>query len=261
MSRFKEAHAAFPKSAEIAFSLGQEYEGIGDAESMFGLFDSVLFPNISARYALAESRYAYLWGDLQRAVSYIEPVLEAHFQFGIADDTFLWMRGMPFFSETWHYMAAFAELTGDLGSLETLTEKAASDLRDCDLTILSNFLSCMKQNDFSRYEAYLNHETGYERTKAAVIHARRQNEYSKAQEILGSVRLEDKDFPWLNDILLLANCEAAHRFNLQAEAELKERFLLRQQLLSEPNHAVSFRLLEYQELLKPIYQARRHAAT
>jgi tetratricopeptide (TPR) repeat protein len=257
MLRFKEAHAAFPKSGEIAFSLGQEYEGVGDVESMFELFDSVLFPNISAQYALMQSRYSYLWGDLQRAVFYIQPVLEAHFQLGIADDTFLWMRGMPFFSQTWAYMAAFAELTGDLENLEALTEKAISDLKDCDLTYLTDFLFSMKQNDFSKYEAFLNHGTGYQRTRAAVIRAHRQNEYSNAQEVLGSVALGEKDFSWLNDILLLGHCEAAHRLHPQAEAQLIERFLLRQQLLFEPDHAVNFRLLEYQELLKPIYQARR----
>jgi tetratricopeptide (TPR) repeat protein len=256
MLRFKEAHEAFPKSAEIAFSLGQEYEGVGDVDSMFKLFDSALFPNISARYALMQSRYSYLWGELQRAVFYIQPILDAHFRLGIADDTFLWMRGMPFFTQTWAYMAAFAELTGDFGSLEALTEKAVSDL-ECNPTYLTDFLSCMKQNDFSRYEAYPDCGTGYERTRAAVIHAQRQEEYPKAQEILESVKLAEDDFPWLNDILLLARCEAAHRFDPKAEAELVDRFLLRQQLLFEPDNAVNFRLLEYQELLKPIYQARR----
>jgi tetratricopeptide (TPR) repeat protein len=260
MSRFIEAHAAFPKSADIAFSLGQEYEYVGDVKSMFGLFDAALFPNISARYAIAQSRYAYLWGDLQRAISYIDPILEAHFQYGIADDTFLWIRRMPFFSQTWAYIAAFAEETGDLERLEAVTQRAAS-LEHYDVSYLADFLSCMKSKNFSRYETFLDRGTGYERTRAAVIRALRENEYSKAQEVLGSVKLADNDFPWLQDILLLASCEAAHRCKPEAEAELLERFFRRQPLLFEPDHAVNFRLLEYQELLKRIYQARPHART
>lgn len=261
MSRFLEAHAAFPSSARIAFSLGQEYEYVGDVESMFGFFDRGLFPKLPAQYALAQSRYAYLWSDLHRAISYVEPVLNAHFQLGIADDTFLWIRRMPSFSQTWAYMAAFAEVTGNLETLEEMTQRAASHLKDFDVSFLSDFLSCMKRKDFSRYEAFLSRGTGYERTRAAVMHALRQKGYSQALEVLGSVRLADNDFPWLNDILLLANCEAAHRCEPSAEAELLERFFGRQPLLFEPDHAVSFRLLDYQESLKRIYQARRRSMT
>lgn len=260
MSRFIEAHAASPRSARIAFSLGQEYEHVGDTEAMFGLFDRAVFPSLPARQALWQSRYAYLWGDLTRAVSYVEPVLEAHFQLGNADDTFLWIRGMPFFSETWAFMAAFAELMGDLDRLDAMTQRAASELKDIDVSYLTDFVSCMKTKDFSRYEAFLNRGTGYERTRAAAIHASRQNEYSEAQETLASVKLADNDFPWLADILLLVSCEAAHRCEPNAEADLLEKFFRRQQLLFEPHHAVNFRLLQYQELLKPIYQARRRAA-
>jgi tetratricopeptide (TPR) repeat protein len=259
MSRFIEAHAAFPNSAMIAFSLGQEYEYVGDVESMFALFDGALFPKLPALHALAQSRYAYLWGDIQRAISYVEPILEVHFQLGNADDTFLWIRRMPFFSQTWAYMAAFAELSSDLTPLEAMTQRAAAELKDSDVSHLTEFLSCMQKKDFSTYEANLNYGTGYERTRAAVIHALRQTEYSKAKDVLDSVKIADNDFPWLNDILLLAHCEAAHRFDSKAEAELQEQFLLRQPLLFEPDHAVNFRLLEYQESLKRIYQARRSA--
>ena len=260
MARFLEAHAAFPQSATIAFSLGQEYENVGDVDSMFTLFDGAMFPNLPANHAFAQSRYAYLWGDIQRAISYIDPVLKVHFQLVIADDTFLWIRRMPFFSQTWAFMAAFAELTGDLDSLEALTQKAASELKDFNSAHLTEFLSGMKAHDFKRYESFLNRGTGYERTRAAVIRSLRESQFSKAQEILRSVPLADNDFPWLNDILLLAECEAAHRLEPNAEAELVERFLLRQPLLFEPDHAVNFRLLRYQENLKPIYQQRRRVA-
>ena len=257
MSRFKEAYAAFPKSAIIAFSLGQEYEFVGNIQSMFELFDSARFPNISARHALAESRYAYLWGDIDRAASYVEPIIEAYFELGIADDTFLWLRGLPFFSQTWAYVAAFAELRDSLEELEILTQRAISQLKDVELSPLADFVACMKNKDFSRYARTPNYGTGYERTRAAVILSLQQMEYSKAREILDSVKLAQNDFRWLDDILLLANCEAAHRCEPNTEAELVQKFFGRQALLFEPDHAVNFRLLEYQELLKPLYQARR----
>lgn len=257
MSRFLEAHAAFPQSARIAFSLGQEYEYIGDPASMFRCFDGALFPGGPARQALWQSRYAYLWGDIRRAAAYIQPVLEAYFSLGIADDTFLWMRGMPFFSETWGFMAAFAELTGDLEPIEDLTQRAASDLRDINVSSLAEFLACMRNKDFSQYEGSSDDGTGYERARAAVIQALRQTHYSEAEQILSSVKFSGKDFPWLQDILLLGTCEAAHRCEPSAEPELVQQFFNRQRFLFEPHHAVNFRLLAYQELLRPVYQTRR----
>ena len=158
-------------------------------------------------------------------------------------------------------MAAFAEVTGNLEALEAMTQTAASQLKEFDVSYMASFLLCMKKKDFSRYEEFLNRGTGYERVRAAVIYALRQNEYSRAQEVLDSVRLADDDFPWLNDMLSLAKCEAAHRCEPSAEAELLEGFFQSQPLLFEPDHAVNFRVLEYQELLRPIYQARRRGTT
>lgn len=149
-ARFAEAHSKFRNSAMIAFSLGQEYEYIGDTARMFGLFDRYRFPALPASHALAESRYAYLWGDIDRAVSYVEPVLEMHFKLGIADDTFLYIRGMPFFGQTWAYLAAFYELRRDLSALETITERAASGLKDYDVSTQRRFLESLRTGDFSQ---------------------------------------------------------------------------------------------------------------
>ncbi len=257
--RFLKAHALFPHSAMIAFSLGQEHEYIGDTASMFDLFDRTSFPKLPASHALAQSRYAYLWGDINRAIAYVEPILEMHCQLGIADDTFLYIRRMPSFGQTWAYMAAFHELQGDLSRLEAITQNAAAHLQHDDLSQYVDFLSCMKAKDFSRYATRIQHGTSYERVSAAVILSLGEKSYLHARDILDSVQLPDSDSPWLHDILLVAKCEAAHRCEPSAEPELVERFFLHQPLLFEPDHAVNFRILGYQEHLKPLYQARRRA--
>jgi hypothetical protein len=241
----------------ITFSLGQEHEYIGDTATMFALFDRARFPRVPASYALAQSRYAYLWGDIERALSYVEPVLEMHYKLVIADDTFLYMRGMPFFSQTWAYMAAFCELKGDLARLEAVTENAASRLKDYDSSRLKYFLSCMRTGDFSAYAAHPNGGTGYERAKAAVILSLRASSLDLAHEVLEGVQFAANDFPWLGDMILLARCEANHRFDPSAEPALVESFFLRQPLLFEPDHAVNFRVVSYQETLKQLYQSRR----
>jgi hypothetical protein len=52
----------------------------------------------------------------------------------------------------------------------------------------------------------------------------------------------------------------ANRFgDLETEAALQESFLKRQPLLFEPDHAVTFQLIDYQERLKEIYRRSRAA--
>jgi hypothetical protein len=111
-ARFRAAREACPTSSVIAFSLGQEHEARGEPALMFELFDACRFPKVPASHALVQARYAYLWDDLSRAESYIEPIFEAYWSLGIVDDTFLYIRGLPFFTQTWAYLAAFLELGG-----------------------------------------------------------------------------------------------------------------------------------------------------
>ena len=256
-ARFAEAHSKFPSSATIAYSLGQEYEYNGDPATMFGLFDRYRFPAIPASHALAESRYAYLWGDIGRALSYVEPVLEMHFKLGLADDMFLHMRGMPFFSQTWDYLAAYYELRGDLSALEAITERAASRLKDYDVSAQKRFLESLRTGDFSQYSATPNYGTASERARAAVILTQHSATLDGANSFLDAVQFSARDFPWLSDVVLLARCEAAHRLDPAVEPALIDSFFTRQPLLFEPDHALNFRVLAYQEYLKQLYQSRR----
>jgi hypothetical protein len=164
---------------------------------------------------------------------------------------------MPFFGQTWAYLAAFLEVQGDLSKLETATRTAASRLKDIDLSPQRDLLSCMRSKDSAPYAARLHSGTGYERARAAVIVSHTEDTFMRALEVLDSVRFGDNDFPWLGEMLLLAKCEAAHRCQASAETGLMESFFIRQPLLFEPDHAVNFRVLEYQESLKRIYRSRR----
>jgi hypothetical protein len=257
--RFQEARAACPDSGRIAFSLGQEYEQRAEPESMFALFDAHRFPTIPSGYALAQARYAYLWSDVTRARSYVEPILEAHWKLRIADDTFLYLRGMPFFGQTWAYWAAFRELSGDLAAFEKETEEVASKVTDYDVTPMLELIRSIRSNDFSQYVREPRRGTGYERTRAAVLLSKILKTKADAMAALDDVQLGEDDCPWLGDIVLLARAEAAARWNDPVADELCAEFLRRQPLLFEPDHAFNFRLLEWQERLKARYQENKRA--
>ncbi|HTH48724.1 MAG TPA: tetratricopeptide repeat protein, partial [Candidatus Limnocylindria bacterium] len=124
--RFKRAADLFPDSARISFLLGQEHEFRGDTEAAFGQFDRAVFPAIPAAYSLMAARYAYLWDELDRGIEYLRPIFDAYVKLGIGDDHFVFTRGLPFFSQTWGYLACFRYLKSDPGSLLQETESMAT---------------------------------------------------------------------------------------------------------------------------------------
>jgi len=253
------ARDACPDSGQIAFSLGQEFEFRADSNKMFSLFDECRFPKVPASYALAQARYAYLWSDLERAKSYIEPILDAYWKLRIADDTFLYMRGLPFFGQTWAYLAAFLELQGRLDELETRTAAAASRISDFNFEPTMKFLKAVRSDDYSPYLQEPRRGTAYERTLAAVLLAARARTYADAAAKLEAVALTENDFPWLADILLLAKCVNAYRLTGHDDDALVTAFFEKQPLLFEPDHAFNFRGLWDQERLKLRYRAQRSA--
>jgi len=269
LCRFQQGHAECPDSSNIAFSLGQEYEFIGDIVKMLAVFDGVKFPKVPAVYALAQARYAYLWGRLEHALAYTIPLLDAYYELKIADDHFVYVRGLPFFGETWAYIGAFLELKNDLKQLSTITAEAEQKLSDFDFSYLRDFIACIHSADFTNHMEHLREQisdqtqhqipTGTQATKIALLSAQSASQSDAAFEHLHNIEIAQNDFPWLSDMLLLGQCEVANRFNLPNANELGDEFVRRQALLFEPNHAFNFRMLAYQETLKPRFQRLRLA--
>jgi tetratricopeptide (TPR) repeat protein len=271
MKRFTEAFEKFPDCAMIRFSLGQEYEYVGNVKRMTELFDSCLFPELPAIYALWQSRYAYLWNQFDKGLEYLQPVIDAYFELKVADDNYLHMRGMPFFGDTWACLGAIYELMGRLDEFREFTLRASQHLSECRFDRLLSFIDSVFTGDFSAVVSYLRESakematiggpTGYHNMTAAVIRAEMEPDTSIGEKLLDAIKLTDRDFPWLEDIRTLARCSLAHRVgDVERERKLQNDFLQRQRLLFEPNHVFDFRLVAYQERLKPHYwQARQPA--
>ncbi len=266
--RFQEGLRECPDSALILFSLGQEHEFRGETQEMFDCFGRALFPRVPSRYALAEARYAYLWGRTDRGWSYLEPLIRVYLDLKILDTTFLFIRGLPFFQQTWGYLAAFSQIDEDFGRLDDLTRRAESKCHDLDFEYLKAELEGFRSGDFSALKERLrlsiqkshsaNLPSGYQALRLNVLLAQESEDVGEANRILDSVGLASNDFPWLGDMRLLAKCQQAHRAgDVGQEAELRARFMARQPLLFEPDNAISFNLLRYQEGLKNDYRGAR----
>jgi tetratricopeptide (TPR) repeat protein len=267
-TRFQEGVKQCPDSAILLFSLGQEYEFRGNVDDMIRCFDRAIFPSVPAQYALAEARYAYLWNRNDKGWFYVEALMPAYLKLKILDTTFLYIRGMPFFEQAWAYLAAFSQTTGDFDRLSKITEKVAAECSDCDFEYLKAELEAFRYGEFSPLKAKWrsliedarqhNWPSGYQSLRLNILLAQETRDIEEAARLLDSVTLSDKDFPWLDDMRLLAKCEQAHKTsNNTLELDLRSRFLARQPLLFEPDHAINFNLLKYQESLKPDFHKTR----
>jgi len=268
LSRFKEGYKRFPKSALIRFSLGQQYIRSHDIENGFALFEECGFPEIPREYALAQARYAYLWNRYDEGRQFISPFLKAYKKLKILDDLYLYVRGLLLFGEWWSYLAAFSVLSGQWEELEDVTQYVIKKCHDYDFDTLQVELAAHRDDKPELLIPPLEKRlagipagrfpTGSIRMNIAVAKARAASTLGAAEEALDSVELAEHDFPWLKDICTLAKSQAAHRFNQPAlEHEHVAAFLVRQPMLFEPNIALDFHLLRYQEQLKPLYQRNK----
>ena len=260
--RFRNGLIQCPDSSEIKFSLAQEYIFLGQPEKAFPLFDECLFPRVPREFALAMSRYAYLFSDHERGIKYLEKFFDMYKEVKILDDHFLYIRGLPFFSVSWSHLAAHSILSGNEDRLKQITSDMEKVCHDHNFETLykeleglitgnfSNLISSLVENrrELVKYSA----PTGYTDIRIAVLESFNRKSYPEALDVLDTVRLSKNDFPWLEDMRVLAKAEAAHRFeDTEAENKWLGIFLSKQAMLFEPDHAVSFGLLKYQELLKP----------
>jgi hypothetical protein len=266
-ARFSEGHDACPRSEQIAFSLGQEYEARGEPDRMLKLFKACTFPRVSAQRLLTAARYCYLWNMLDHASGFLEPIRAAYFQLGIADDHFLFMRGLPFFGQTWSCFLCFSVVQGDLTNVEKLTVAARQKLKDFGFSHLEVMLRCYRNRSFSeKIEALAddlrntdpNVPQGYSKTQLACLRAVATQDPVEAGQHLDAVSLGAQDFSWLGDVLLVHRAWLAGRANRNEEEErLLNQFFTKQPLLLEPDHAANFALIPYQEKLKIRYQSQR----
>jgi hypothetical protein len=265
LNRFKQAQERFPRSAKIRFSLGQQYERTRDIEKAFELFSACTFPDVPREFALSQARYAYLWDRHDAGREFIRPFFTAYKDLKILDDHFLYVRGLPFFGTAWSWLAAFSVLSGDWEELESLTRFVTRHCHNYDFDELKMELRAHQERKpellitpLQKRLEWLSQShlpAGYITMNIAIAKGRTSPTASDAESALNGVELTGQDLPWLEDIRILARAEIAARFG-QPDAERThiEIFLKRQPLLLEPDIALTFHLLEYQERLKPLYR-------
>ena len=126
---FEEGVRSFPTSAWLNYGLGQEYEAQGRIDEMAACFRHVRLEPVGSPTVLAMARYYYLWSRFEHGQRVIQPIFDRYYELKIADDMFLYMRGLPMFDESFGYRATFARLAGKLDHARLELVRARSELR------------------------------------------------------------------------------------------------------------------------------------
>ena len=265
---FEEGVRQFPASGWLNYGLGQEYEALGRIDDMAACFRHVRLEQVGSPTVLAIARYYYLWNRFEHGQRVIQPIFDLYYDLKIADDMFLYMRGLPMFDEAFGYRATFARLAGKVDQARWELARAKSELSDLDVDRLELDLEATASGKWGPVLADLERvlksldartPTGQLKMKRAILRARVATTIEAAVAELDAVQVTSDDHAWLEDIQTLARAELFRRFQMpdREEAALSE-FWPRQALLFEPNHAFHFGFIDYQETLKPHYQSHRN---
>ena len=107
----------------------------------------------------------------------------------------------------------------------------------------------------NKYFQSIKEENGYTQMRMNFLLAQSVTIEEEALQLIAINELSENDFQWPENIRLLAKCEVASRFgNQKLEKQFQTEFFKRQPQLVEPDLALDFFLLDYQEKLKKIYQ-------
>jgi hypothetical protein len=218
---------------------------------------------------LAMARYYYLWNRFELGQQSIQPIFDTYYELKIADDTFLYIRGLPMFDVSFGHRAAFAKLGGRLEQARSELARARKELSDVTFERDELDLEATATGKWGPVLAYLESllptidarmPTGRLRMKRALLRSRPAITIEAALAELDAVALTANDHAWLEDIRTLARAELFHRFGLpdREQSELS-KFWPRQAMLFEPNHAFYFGFIDYQETLKPRYRSQRRS--
>jgi hypothetical protein len=178
---FEEGVQQFPASGWLNFGLGQEYETQGRIDEMAARFQRVRLEHVGKGGVLAIARYYYLWNRFELGQQAIQPIFDRYYELKIADDMFLYMRGLPMFDESFGYRATFAQLTGNLEPARSELARARAELSDLSVerheldleaTATGNWEAVLVDLDALLKSLDARMPTGQLRMKRAVLRAR-----------------------------------------------------------------------------------------
>jgi tetratricopeptide (TPR) repeat protein len=260
VSAYEEGLRRHPDSSVMHCIVGRLLEEEGRFDEALPHFRSVRLDG-GGQAVVAAARYCNLWDAFEDSAALYSQIFSAYFDLGIADDQFLYTRGLPFFSHAYRALAGVLVLSGrgdEARSLLDDSEARLSDLQGTEYERLTLEATLGAPAGLLEHLSRAARSDGLEAMRLATWRARRTGGRAEAEQLLESVELGKDDWSWLEDIRLLALIGAARRAGeLQHEDPRVSEFLEHQRALFEPEHVFHFGLLDEQQALKVLYRERR----
>ena len=261
LRRFDRGHKECPDFQPITFSLGQQCIRSGDIERAFNLFGQCRFPELPRDFNTMIVRYAYLFDQTNVAIDHLKQFLPWYKQLKILDDTFLYIRGMPFFGAWLDEVLVISMLQNDFAFVDEVIEWMNGEAHDYDEESILASIEYAKTGDYSvlarqsqdQIERHPNSQMpmGFHHTRVAIGKARSATSHADGVRVLDELTIGSNDHRWLDDMLVLAKYEVAGKFDMDGLRDgYESEFMARQALLFEPNLALSFGMVGVQEELK-----------
>lgn len=257
---FRDAVHAFPDAWKLRFGEAQERGHTGDIDGMFGGFEQMRFPNVTADVAMAQARYAYVFERPDEGIAALLPLLDVILTLRIGDSTFLAIRRLPDTETVWESLGCFHEERGRVDEFADLTDRITRTMFDIDDEGMRRFLQCVRSGDFEPEVQRLWPDPRASTKRPDAYLAMRA---ACTSEMTGccSVRLVDDvhvepggeypNYRWLEDVRTLVHAERARRDgDATKAAALASSFLRSQPLLFEPWLSFAFRLAPAQGHLR-----------
>lgn len=259
----------FPDSDHLNFFMGEVHEKTGRFDKALEHFKKVNIHNVEGHFLIEIARMCYLWDCPARGQRALDDVFQRYHELGIADDHYVFMRGLPFFDVTFGYRVVLSKLEGDLKIAFEELQLARRRLSDYefDYAIEPTLKAWITGNWKPVIESLTerireSEEHGYpnasERMRKAVLESRLSPSLADSFNLLASVEITDRDSRWLKDVRTLAKAETCHRHgDAEREQGFLHDFFSSQPKLFEPDQVFWFDFYDYQEKLKRIYRERK----
>jgi tetratricopeptide (TPR) repeat protein len=260
VSAYKEGLRRHPDSSVMHCIVGRLLEEEGRFDEALPHFRSVRLDGGGQAVVMA-ARYCNLWDAFEDSAALYSQIFSAYFDLKIADDHFLYTRGLPFFSQAYRALAGVLVLSGRGDEARALlddSEARLSDLQGTENERLTLEATLGEPAGLLEHLSRAARSDGLEAMRLATWRARGTGQPAEAKQLLESVTLGEHDRSWLEDIRLLALIGAARRAReLQRGDPRVSEFFEHQPTLFEPEHVFHFGLLDEQQAMKVLYRERR----
>jgi tetratricopeptide (TPR) repeat protein len=249
-----------PHSQNILFSLGQEYANRSDKENAIRCFSQVKYSHQTSTFFYRIIQYLYLWGNYTDGIKMTQPILEAIFELGIIDDTFLHIRELPFFKHIYPVKIVFSYLSeGKVDRNEF--QKFRSKFRDDDFDQFENLITALVDKNYQPIieSAKRIHESGrknkirstFQELQIAFFENKTENNLEHGLRRIEAIKIDGNNYPWLNDAKTLGKAELYARLgHHQSEQETLDKYFENQILMFDPYISLDFGFVDYQEKIK-----------